>query len=221
MATQKQLAANRANALKSTGPKTKKGKSVSKLNAMKHGLQAEHLLLPGEDERDFHDLQDELFEALAPEDSLEIGLAEQVVAAMWRLRRVYRIEVGVITAQRLQVQAARLCGDMYGDNDYFLRDKNLDIVQDDWSDKATSAVKTEMASVRVQASEELPILGFSFIKDADGPNALTKLSRYETSIERSLYRALRELERLRERRNEHAREHDNVIDMTVGADEDL
>ena len=36
----------------------------------------------------------------------------------------------------------------------------------------------------------------SFIRDANGANAFSKLSRYETTIERSIYKALHELLRL-------------------------
>jgi hypothetical protein len=43
---------------------------------------------------------------------------------------------------------------------------------------------------------ETATLGQTFIRDADGANAFSKLSRYETAIERSLYRALHELQRL-------------------------
>jgi hypothetical protein len=43
---------------------------------------------------------------------------------------------------------------------------------------------------------ETTMLGMSFIRDAKGANALSKLSRYEIPIERSLYRALHELQRV-------------------------
>ncbi|MFI5381076.1 MAG: hypothetical protein ACHRHE_17400, partial [Tepidisphaerales bacterium] len=42
-------AANRRNALKSTGPRTPEGKAKSALNALKHGLTAQSPLLPTED----------------------------------------------------------------------------------------------------------------------------------------------------------------------------
>jgi hypothetical protein len=40
---------------------------------------------------------------------------------------------------------------------------------------------------------ETATLGQTFIRDADGANAFSKLSRYETMIEHSLYKALYEL----------------------------
>jgi hypothetical protein len=39
------------------------------------------------------------------------------------------------------------------------------------------------------------MLGLSFIRDGNGANAFSKLSRYEAAIERSLYKALHELQR--------------------------
>jgi hypothetical protein len=40
MTSEKRIAANRRNALRSTGPRTQDGKSRSRLNAVKHGLAA-------------------------------------------------------------------------------------------------------------------------------------------------------------------------------------
>ena len=50
MTSDKQADANRRNARKSTGPKTPEGKAAVRLNALKHGLLANDVLLPGEDE---------------------------------------------------------------------------------------------------------------------------------------------------------------------------
>ena len=56
MTSNKQLAANRLNAQKSTGPRTDKGKAVTKYNALRHGLLAQDVVLPGENESAFDDL---------------------------------------------------------------------------------------------------------------------------------------------------------------------
>jgi hypothetical protein len=47
-------------------------------------------------------------------------------------------------------------------------------------------------------------LGWSIIRDAEVTNAFSKLSRYETSIERSLYMALHELQRIQAARRTDA-----------------
>ena len=52
-ASKKQAAANRRNAKKSTGPKSAPGKQVVRMNALKHGLQAEHVVIPVEDPEEF------------------------------------------------------------------------------------------------------------------------------------------------------------------------
>jgi hypothetical protein len=52
-----------------------------------------------------------------------------------------------------------------------------------------------------QHYSETTKLGLSFIRDANGANALSKLSRYEIPLERSLYRALHELQRLQAARH--------------------
>ena len=47
--SKKQLLANKLNAKKSTGPKTKLGKEKVSINAIKLGIYAEHHVMVGED----------------------------------------------------------------------------------------------------------------------------------------------------------------------------
>ena len=49
MATAAQIAANQANAQTSTGRRCTEGKSVSRFNALKHGIDAASIVTPGED----------------------------------------------------------------------------------------------------------------------------------------------------------------------------
>ena len=55
MATVNQINANRENAKRSTGPRSRAGKANVRYNAMKHGLLAEAALLPDEDEATFRE----------------------------------------------------------------------------------------------------------------------------------------------------------------------
>lgn len=56
MTSDKQTQANRQNALKSTGPITPEGKAAVRHNALKHGLLAQDVLVPNEDEAAFEEL---------------------------------------------------------------------------------------------------------------------------------------------------------------------
>ena len=58
MSTEKQIAANRRNAARSTGPRTQSGKARSRFNALKHGCRAKLPILPGEDPAVYQDRLD-------------------------------------------------------------------------------------------------------------------------------------------------------------------
>ena len=96
----KQLAANRRNARKSTGPKTPAGRAVSKLNALKHGLLAQTVVVRGhqlkESPIEFKKLCQAFYANLNPVGPLEEMLADQIIQAAWRLRRARTAESGEI-----------------------------------------------------------------------------------------------------------------------------
>ena len=87
MATEAQVAANRLNAQKSTGPRTPDGKAVVAQNAVKHGLLAREGVLRGEDWEEFEGHREALLEELNPTGALEVILAARIVDLTWRLRR--------------------------------------------------------------------------------------------------------------------------------------
>jgi hypothetical protein len=100
MVSQKQLEANRRNALRSTGPKTAAGKSVSRINAAKHGMLARQVVVHGrfhqESADEFKTICREYHQSLAPAGPLEEMLVGQIVTVVWRLRRVRIAETGEI-----------------------------------------------------------------------------------------------------------------------------
>ena len=90
--SEKQLMANRQNALQSTGPRSAIGKGVSSQNAIRHGLRAENTVIPGEDPAEFDQFRNQLFQELAPVGILESRLTAQITAALWKFQRVDRME---------------------------------------------------------------------------------------------------------------------------------
>jgi hypothetical protein len=88
MASEKQIAANRRNAQKSTGPRTEAGKAVARYNAITHGLSAELTVLPGECPAAFLALQDEIFAQLSPQNALQARIVADLVSVQWRLQRI-------------------------------------------------------------------------------------------------------------------------------------
>jgi hypothetical protein len=98
VASERKQRANKRNAQNSTGPRTGKGKAVSRLNALKHGLTARSLVVLGERHADFETMRTGIEEALMPADAIERLLAGAVVAAAWRLQRASRVEAAMLEA---------------------------------------------------------------------------------------------------------------------------
>lgn len=100
MISEKQLAANQQNALKSTGPKTTEGKARSSGNSLKHGLLAKNVVITegegAEDRQAFEALLADMIDQFNPEGSLEEMLVEKIAVCYWRLGRAHRYEVGVL-----------------------------------------------------------------------------------------------------------------------------
>ena len=80
-------AANRANAQKSTGPKTVEGKAKVKNNATKHGLRAEQVVLPWEDADAFEAMRQTWIDEWKPPTDARRALVELGVAQAWMVRR--------------------------------------------------------------------------------------------------------------------------------------
>jgi hypothetical protein len=101
MATQRQIEANRRNALKSTGPRTATGKAVSRFNALDHGLRAKTLVLPNESAEEFTQLCHSLEEAAGAQNEIESRLLQHAAEAEWRLTR------GAIAERRCYDEVAK------------------------------------------------------------------------------------------------------------------
>ncbi len=95
MTSQRQIAANRANARRSTGPKSAGGKAVVALNSMKHGLLSQNVLVRNENEADLIAFGKSLRAEMAPVGELELLLVDRIVSTAWRLRRLVAVEAAL------------------------------------------------------------------------------------------------------------------------------
>ena len=105
--------------------------------------------------------------------------------------------------EALKELAERLRGELQpvGEMESLLVEKIIDAV---WRLRRARRVEAgifayELSDVRAIRSDsdiDTAMLGLSFIRDGNSANAFSKLSRYETTLERSLFKALHELQRL-------------------------
>ena len=96
MATSPQILANQQNAEKSTGPRTPEGKRTSSLNAVRHGLTSQLVVLPGEDHAPYEAFRAKLTTELAPKSTLEEMYAQSICDTQWRLERARRAEANIL-----------------------------------------------------------------------------------------------------------------------------
>ena len=107
------IAANRRNALSSTGPRSPEGKSVVARNASKHNLTSLNIAIAGEDLEEFQQLLFETITDLAPRSTVEDAIVQQIAYAEWKLLRVARWETDLINAAMSRREAT--CQKLFGE----------------------------------------------------------------------------------------------------------
>lgn len=104
MATPAQVAASRANAQLSTGPRSVEGKAIASRNSLKLGITAQSMIIPGEDPAELEQLAAEYYEEFQPVGPIETALVDSIVRAQWMERRSYRIEAAFIKARVAELE---------------------------------------------------------------------------------------------------------------------
>ena len=184
MTSQRQLVANRANALRSTGPRSIVGKNRSSQNAVKHGLTANKALLPGENPEEYRGLRNAIFSSLDPQGAFESQLVERAFSLMWRLRRVETFEVALF--QWLAHYEAE--------------------IYDALDNEEAQALRNDTHAFPPEPNLNDGLTIGRMFETLLGQDLAGKLSRYETSMQRSLASTLAELRELQRPRKEFAKE---------------
>jgi len=99
MATARQIAANRLNARRSTGPRSLAGKRRSRRNALRHGLGARTIVDVFESLDDYRSFERQIVQAYRPASAIDRELVARLVSLLWRLRRACAIESGLFALQ--------------------------------------------------------------------------------------------------------------------------
>jgi hypothetical protein len=192
MTTPRKIASNCRNALQSTGPQTQEGKAIASKNATKHGLLSREILLPKEDPDALAELEQGLWEELRPVGPLENLLFQQIVISAWRLYRFAKVEAAIFSHHLYAESAERAEQKVRSYEKSFYETLKEDITITDKKKHKEALAKAQEAKDLAKAST----LGSAFLREAQASDGFTKLSRYQTAIQRSLYRAWHELERL-------------------------
>ncbi len=101
--SERRLAANRANALLSTGPRTEEGKTKSSLNAVKNGLTGHAILLADEEEAATYRAHSErVYAWWQPVGDREYTLVQSLTDTQWRLNSIPGLESGLYALGRLR-----------------------------------------------------------------------------------------------------------------------
>jgi hypothetical protein len=88
---------NKANAQHSTGPKTKSGKQRSSLNALRHGLTGQIIVLPCDDLEAYQHHVQNFTAEFRPQGATESQLVQSLADTAWRQNRVCALENNLLT----------------------------------------------------------------------------------------------------------------------------
>ncbi|MGA3019641.1 MAG: hypothetical protein ABSF62_21165 [Bryobacteraceae bacterium] len=185
MATQKQNAANRINAQKSTGPRSAAGKMKSALNARKHGFAGNAFTVVRLEELDeIYQLRQDSLDLYRPVNSQELFAVERIAACQLSLIRAARLEAGLFTTcldQALDPEGEPM----------HLMSREL-------------AGNGDVEITRVQNRNF--VLGEGFRRATQQPHTWALFLRYQAQAERQYRRAIQDFDHLRALRPEFEKE---------------
>ena len=206
MTSFRQFAANRRNALRSTGPRTEEGKQTSRLNAVRHGLTAETVVGSLEDADDYMAFEEAVTQGYDARTAAERELVLRLASLLWRLRRANTVETYLL---EIQVEAFEREDDLAG----LQRSRNFCGARGPWplsyslvthgvgEDCCTRDGTHDRQSAKVGSNEfadRAHKMAYSFLRLASHDSRIfERLSRYEAALWRQTAQTLLVLQSIR------------------------
>ena len=107
----RRAAVNRANAERSTGPRSEEGKAIASLNAVKTGLTGRTVLLPSDDAAAYAAHIAEYENEYKPAGLRERELVQSLADTSWRLKRIPGLELAIYARGRSEFADTFLSND--------------------------------------------------------------------------------------------------------------
>jgi len=154
--SKKQFLANKKNAKKSTGPKTKLGKEKVSINAMKLGIYAEHHVMVGEDTEQYKAYVDFMLKTFEVFDAISGLMVQQITSLGWRLQRIPQIECGVFGIEMSEHNKSYT-------NPNFIKIKHKEFHQ----------------TIKKDLDRRSELMAVAYVKDCNGGDRMMKLNTME------------------------------------------
>ena len=181
-ASPRQLAANRANAAHSTGPRTPEGKAVSARNSLRHGISPSNFAVVRlEDLQEVAHLKARLVAAYQPVNSQELFALERMAVTQQTIRRAARLEAGLFTT---------------------CLNETLNLTNDEPFLPMNQALAGDGDIEVTRAQNRNYLLAEGFHRLTQQSNSWSLFLRYQAQAERLYRRAVEEFDRLKALRNE-------------------
>jgi hypothetical protein len=187
---------NRQNAAHSRGPVTPEGKRRVSLNALRHGLTGQTIVLPSEDLAAYQKHCGELHTELKPQGLIESKCVQTIADTYWRLDRIRAMENSLFGLAACEhTGEARVRGSDERTGEAVVRDSDERtgeaVVRDSKGEEAEMSPDPLIHCALAQAK--------SLEQHGD---LLTRLSLYEHRLNRTLEKAKAELKQLQKERLE-------------------
>ena len=111
MTSERQRAANRRNAQRSTGPRSPEGREISSRNSQQHGVLSRRVTTDVEGNEIYERMLNGFMGEYGPRSETEILLVERLANLFWRERRLIQTERSQLSLQQSDIYAASMAKD--------------------------------------------------------------------------------------------------------------